>query len=112
MPPGPRSAIRAPEYGNLRARLKQAQEDEAHALAEVCSAQARVDAAERAVTSAATELASAQSALVKVSGLDRSATLLGASKNQLRRASALAGMDRRPQATGYPQPPKKEPDGT
>jgi hypothetical protein len=77
-----RRAVRQPRDGRARERLREAQLQEANAVA----ATAAVDRARAVVTSA-------QGALVSISGIERAALLLGVKISDLR-AAAVSRKDR------------------
>ncbi|HZC72090.1 MAG TPA: hypothetical protein VE442_15460 [Jatrophihabitans sp.] len=96
MTTGSPHTARMPRDVRARERLREAQQQEAQALAAVCAAQdrlAKADAKRNAVLAAATAkvgqaqagVDSAQGALVRVSGLDRAALLLGIDPAELRK---------------------------
>jgi hypothetical protein len=85
-----------PRDVRVRERLREAQQQEAQAMAAVCAAQHALDKActkrDAAIAAAAAvvdrahgSVSAAQAALVMVSGLDRAAVLLGMGANDLRR---------------------------
>jgi hypothetical protein len=78
--------MKTPRDVHARERLRRAQADEARAVAEVYGAEHRVAATQAAADQATDDLGKAQAALIDVSGLDRSAALLGMSKADLRKA--------------------------
>lgn len=92
-----RPARRTPADPRARERLREAQVAEAHAVAEVCAAEAKVATtiakrdkarltADAWVTEANEVLDRARAGLVSVSGLDRAALLLGIARPKLRRS--------------------------
>lgn len=94
-----RSLGKFPSDPHARERLREAQATEARAVAAVYAAEAGRDkaiarrdeaiaAATAVVDAADADLAAARAALVAVSGVDRAASLLGATRSELRRASA------------------------
>jgi hypothetical protein len=96
MTTGSPRTTRMPRDVRARERLREAQQQEAQALAVVCAAQdalARTCAKRDAVLAAANGkvgqaragVESAQGALVRVSGLDRAALLLGLDPAELRK---------------------------
>jgi hypothetical protein len=95
------SAGRLPRDVVARERLRRAQQEEVRAVSAVCAAQCglaaarlkrdrAVAAADAVVVDAERELATAQTALVEVSGLDRAGVLLGLNRAALRRARTVA----------------------
>lgn len=93
----PRQASSPPRDVHARQRLREAQQQETRAVATVWTAQqalakacakrdAAVAAATVAVDRAQASVADAQAALVKVSGLERAAVLLGTEVTDLRRS--------------------------
>jgi len=97
-----RSRAPMPRDVHTRERVRDAQAAEAAAVTAVCTAQAAlarqigrrdraIAAADATVHAAVSALADRQAGVVKVSGLERAALLLGVSKAELRRAIAHAG---------------------
>jgi len=95
------SAGRLPRDVVARERLRRAHQEEVRAVSAVCAAQCglaaarlkrdrAVAAADAVVVDAERELATAQTALVEVSGLDRAGVLLGLNRAALRRARTVA----------------------
>jgi hypothetical protein len=99
MATGSRRSARQPRDVRARERLREAQLQEANAVAAVFAAQqvlqrvcakrdAAVAAANATVEQARESVSSAQGALVSVSGLNRAAVLLGVKTSELRAVSA------------------------
>jgi hypothetical protein len=95
MPAGSRRSVRLPKDARIRERVREAQARESSAVADVCAASdaldracakrdATVAAANEVVGQASKAVASAQIALVRVSGVNRAALLLGIKPSELR----------------------------